>query len=104
MDPNRRIEFHNLLGTILGDPEAVYFQPGEGRELKRPCIIYNLSDVSIQYADNTSYSGKMAYDVTYIDHDPDSVIPFELLRLPYARFDRRFATSGLNHSVCVIYY
>ena len=104
MEPERRQKFQIILEQLIGDPDAVYFQPGEKRSLKRPCIVFEVSDEYVQHANDSFYFGMTGYQVTYIDEDPDSDMPMKLQRLPFSSFRQRFATSGLNHSVYVIYY
>lgn len=99
----RRNEFDALLRTVLGS-ENVYFQPPEGRLLAYPCIVYERDDMLSKHANNKAYKVDTAYQVTYIDHDPDSDVVDKLLALPTSSFSRHFATSGLNHDVFVIYH
>lgn len=101
----RRKGFNEILKAVLGS-ENVYFQPPEDRRIEYPCIVYERDDVLTQHADNFAYKANTAYQVTYIDYDPDGVdnVRGQLLALPYCRFDRHFATSGLNHDVFVIYH
>lgn len=81
----------------------VYFQPGPDEEIEFPCIVYELDEMAFKYADNAPYNKTDRYQVTYMDHDPDSDVPDKLAALPLSSFSRRFAASGLNHSVFAIY-
>ena len=83
----------------------VYFQPPETIKLSYPCVVYNLSSIDHQYADNKTYIGKRRYECTLITKDPDDdrvdkiVSTFEL-----CKFDRFFTANNLNHNVFVIYW
>jgi hypothetical protein len=102
---DRRKGFNAILKAVLGS-ENVYFQPPEDRRIEYPCIVYERDDVLTKHADNLAYKVDAAYQVTYIDHDPDGVdnVRDDLLMLPHSKFDRHFATSGLNHDVFVIHH
>ena len=83
----------------------VYFQPPETVKLSYPCIVYALSSIDHQYADNKTYIGKRRYEATLITKDPaddgvDKIVnTFEL-----CKFDRFFTSNNLNHNVFVIYW
>lgn len=69
-----------------------------------PCIVYERDNASLKSADNNPYSWMQRYQVTYIDHSPDSDVIDKLAAYPLSLFNRHFATSGLNHDVFVIYH
>lgn len=69
-----------------------------------PCIVYERDDTSVQHGDNHPYRVDQGYQVTHISKDPDSDVVDKLHRYPSSEFSRRFATSGLNHDVFVIYH
>lgn len=83
----------------------VYFQPPETIKLSYPCVVYQLSSIDHQYADNKTYIGKRRYQATLITKDPaddrvDKIVDsFEL-----CKFDRFFTANNLNHNVFVIYW
>lgn len=103
MDPVRRLELQAKLEEILGS-EYVYFQPPEDAVMVYPCIVFERDNVSADHANNAKYRWAQRYQVTLIDHDPDSVVLQKLHGLPYCEFNRHFATSGLNHDVFSIYH
>jgi len=103
MDKDRRLEFHKLLVTTLGN-NNVYFQPPTNVELKYPCIIYKRSRFDSNYADGKLYKGMQGYQVMIIDFDPDSEIPGRVRLLPFCRFDRHYTADNLNHDVFNVYY
>lgn len=103
MDRRRRVDLNNILIEVLGNPN-VYFQPPEDRKIEYPCIVYERDKAATTYADNVPYSLTQAYQVTYIDYDPDSDVLPKLAALPHSSFERHFTTSGLNHDVFVIYH
>lgn len=101
---DRRLRLHEELCKILGS-RNVYFQPPESVKLKYPCIIYKRNNADTQYADNTSYTFQIAYQITYVDKNPDTEdILRKLSAFPKCRFDRHYTADNLNHDVFVVYY
>lgn len=99
----KRLELHELLCNLLGS-RNVYFQPPESVKLKFPAILYERERITNDHADNSVYRQSIAYRITTIDKDPDSIIPLKVSKLPGCRFDRSYAASNLNHNVFVLYY
>lgn len=81
----------------------VYFQPPESVKLKYPCIIYERRSGDTTYADDSTYRFVYSYTVTYIDPNPDSVVPEKIAQLPMCKMDRCFTSDNLNHSIFIIY-
>lgn len=102
-DRSPRLLLNDELKAILGS-NNVYFQPPEDRVLEYPCIVYERDDTQILHADNIPYSVAQRYQVTYIDQMPDSAVVEKLKQRKLCRFQRHFATSGLNHDVFVLYH
>lgn len=98
-----REELHEILCNILGSRNC-YFQPPSSKEMKYPCIRYELARIDQTHADNISYLNAKAYSLTYIDEDPDSDMPDKILKLPYCSFDRSYDADGLHHTVFTLYY
>lgn len=89
--------------TFLGN-ENVYFQPPESARIQYPCIIFHLNGMKTVRADNQLYQHKIGYAVTYIDPDPGSCVPVQILGLPLCSFDRFFFSDNLNHYVFELYH
>lgn len=100
---DKRLELHQILVDLV-EPYKVYFQPPASIMLEYPCIIYNLEDIAIDYADSIKYGKTTAYTVTVICQNPDFDIPNKLLALDYCRFDRHFISENLNHFVFNLFY
>lgn len=98
-----RLELQKLLEDILGS-RNVYFQPPESIKIKYPCIIYERSDDSIEYADDIKYRKCRVYSLTVIDKNPDSEIPDRLEDLDYCSFNRSFKSDNLNHTIYRLYF
>lgn len=99
-----RLELQNKLIELLGS-DHVYFQPPSSIRLVYPCIIYNLSNIQSRKADNFSYNLDNAYEVTYIDKDPDNDFKTRMMEeFPKCRFNRFFTYDNLNHYVYSLYY
>ena len=99
-----RLNLQTKLETVLGS-RNVYFQPPETVKLNYPAIIYNLSDIDAQYADNKAYVAHKRYTVTYIHKDPDVDLFTDMMTVfAWCSFDRRFVTDNLYHDVYSLYY
>jgi len=83
----------------------VYFQPPENEDIVYPCVIFRLSNIKTDYANNAVYRGARAYLLTLIDTDPDSGYVEVLLNSFTAiRFDRFYVFDSLNHWTFILYY
>jgi hypothetical protein len=98
-----RADLHDILSAIPG-VAAVYFQPPASVSLTYPCIIYDLTDISLKHADNLPYMSTNEYTLTLIDKNPDSSIKLEISKLRGIRFSRYFGSDGLNHYVFTLNY
>lgn len=96
-----RSELQQLLELIT---PKVYFQPPENIRLVYPCILYELNDINMKYADNSPYNSTKRYMITVIDRDPDSAIKEAIALLPLCSFDRFFTADNLNHDVFTLYF
>lgn len=98
-----RLQLQTLLESILGT-RNVYYDPPESIKMKYPCIIYSRANGSKKMADNEEYLYTKSYTLTYVDYDPDSIIPDKLQKLRYCDFDRHYTAENLHHFVFKIYY
>ena len=95
--------FHLILEELLGS-KNVYFQPPASVKMNYPAIVYNRAQMDTKLADDSLYGLTIGYMVTYIDSNPDSIVPNKLITLPLSRFSRHYTANNLNHSTFVIYY
>ena len=98
-----REEFQRFLKELLGS-DQVFFQPPSNVQMAYPAIVYELSDIENEHADNVPYVQRTRYSITVIDKDPDSRIPFAISKLPTCSFDRAYKSDNLNHYVLNLYY
>ena len=99
-----RLEMHEEFCDILGNRNA-YFQPPASIKLNYPCIVYSISSVNKQNANDKMYKSMNEYKVVVIDSDPDSEIPNKIIaHFPMCRFDRAYTSDNLNHSALSLYY
>lgn len=109
-----RLELQSVLEEILGS-RNVYFQPPASlipakaakavtSELKYPCILYELSDIWVDHADDDIYRKFKQYMITVIDKDPDSGLPDKINDLKYCEMDRFYVSNNLNHWVFTLYF
>ncbi|MFQ9446448.1 MAG: hypothetical protein ACLR4A_02880 [Christensenellales bacterium] len=97
----RRVDLHQVFETILGS-KNVYFQPPESVKLKYPCIIYDLSKLPVQHADDKPYLMGRGYDGILIDANPDTPLLDKLRKLPFLRVSE--AISGRQSQPLPIYH
>jgi hypothetical protein len=96
-----RLALQTVLETVLGS-DKVYFQPPPSFKMVYPCIVYERSNATTEFADNNPYFREKKYKVTYIDPDPDSLIPDKIAQLHKCIFDTHYTADGLNHDVFTI--
>jgi hypothetical protein len=101
-----RLEADALLRKVLSentDEVHLYFQPPSGYKLKYPCIVYSMSKIRNNTANDDVYIQHSFYTVTVIDSDPDSKIAAGLSRIPKCGFDRQFVSDNLYHTSFTLY-
>ena len=99
-----RLKLHEELCGLLGS-RNVYFQPPESLKLNYSCIVYALSGIDRNNANNKAYKTDKRYELTIIDYDPDSELPDKILmHFPKCSFDRMFVSDNLNHWFLTLYY
>ena len=101
---SKRLELDSKFREILGS-DNVYFQPPESMKINYPCIIYFKTSVPSRYANDMIYKYDQSYTVTVIDKDPDSEIPFTLMKsFQYCKLDNFYRTDNLNHTKLTLFY
>ena len=101
---SRRLELQAKLEEILGS-KNVYFQPPGTLRMRYPCIRYVRDRGNHIFADNKTYHYEQAYQLTYIDPDPDNDVVKKLLEyFPMISYNRHFVADQLNHDVLILYY
>ena len=99
-----RLELDSKFREILGT-ENVYFQPPSSKKMQYDCIRYERSKINTTRADNSHYLLKDRYTVTLMYRDPDSNLPYEILKsFKYISHDTHFTKDNLHHDVFTIYY
>lgn len=102
MSNERRLQLHNELTSIVAH---CYFQPPESLKLVYPCIVYELEDIDINYANDDKYTKNKRYSLVLIGKDPDTDYIDEILNhFEYCRFDREYVVDGLIHDAFDLYY
>lgn len=96
-----RLQLQSLLKTIASN---VYFQPPSNVQMAYPCIVYQLDDILVQFADNQAYRRSERYQLTVIDPNPDSNLREQVAQLPQCSFDRFFVADDLNHYVFTLFF
>lgn len=93
-----------LLETEIMGNRNVYYQPPSNVSMKYPCIVYQLQGIDTNYACNQDYISYKYYQLTYIDNEPNTLIPDKLNALPMCSFVRTFTSENRNHYVFRIYW
>lgn len=100
---DRRLELQKILEEILGS-RNVYFQPPASVSMQYPAIRYKLSDVYKVAANNLAYMRYNAYEITYIDRNPDNNVVSKIMQLSMCMFVRHYISDNLNHYVFKLYF
>lgn len=98
-----RLDLQAALELLIGSSN-VYFQPPSNLQMQYPCIVYERSNASTDFADDRPYRYTKRYQVTVIDRNPDSLIPDKVAGLPQCVFNRHFKADNLNHDVFNLYW
>ena len=98
-----RLSLNALFEELLGS-ENVYFQPPADIQMEYPAIRYKLDGIDADYADDGIYLQHREYEVTLIDHNPDSEYIDKLHSIHFSTFSRHYAADGLNHWVFKLTY
>ena len=105
----RRLDLHHLIREIFEEEthqssdKRVYFQPPATVALTYPCIIYKLTDMPSDHANNLPYKIEHRYELTVIDRDPNSSLRERIATLPRCSLARIFESDNLHHYVFNIY-
>lgn len=98
----KRRKLQSLLEELL-ESRNVYFQPPSNIRMKYPCVVYELSRIQNQHADNAAYLKGLGFSVMYITRNPEDEMILKLDSLPYAYFDTHFESDNLHHYQYTIY-
>lgn len=82
----------------------VYFMPPSGLQLKTPAIVYSIKKRDGEYANNKIYTNKTAYELIFIDKNPDNPLISEISELPYCEGGRPYTKDGNYHEPFTIYF
>lgn len=81
----------------------VYFQPPENLKLGYPAIVFHLTKIKVDHADDVPYKGAREYMITLITKDPEPDALEEILKIPYTTLDSTYISDGMNHFVFTSY-
>lgn len=100
-----RTELQTELEKVIGS-KNVYFQPPESLKMKYPCIVYEVSGMSVKLADDKKYNKYMRYQIMYITKEPDTQPMIEKILdgFKYIMYSRHFIIDSLHHDVFDLYY
>ena len=107
----RRLELQTKLEEIMArhvpkpwKTNRVLYQPPETFKMEYPCIRYRLDGMAPVHADDIHYLRMVRWNLTLVDRDPDSEIPFSILTLPYCRMDQYYTADNLHHWTFTLYW
>ncbi len=98
-----RLDLQSKLEKLL-DSNEVYYKPPKNIMMGYPAIRYNLKDIVLNHADDSSYTKRNRYEVIVIDKKPDNPVISKLLDLPYCSYDRQYIADNLYHDVLILYW
>ena len=104
-----RKDLDKLLRDILAangiSRSNLYFQPPNDVHLSYPCIIYSLSKIDTDNADNQLYRAINRYDILVISNDPDNTIALSIMSTIGTCFhSRRYVSDNLYHDALTLYF
>lgn len=85
------------------DHDRVYFQPPENLKLGYPAIVFHLTKIKVDHADDVPYKGAREYMITLVSKDPEPGALEEILKIPYTTLDSTYISDGMNHFVFTSY-
>lgn len=97
-----RLNLQRTLEELLGS-RRVYFQPPESLKLTYPCIVYEEARGRTFRASDRLYMYRKAYNLIFIDTNPDSVIPDSIRVLPLCDSGDPYVADNLYHWPFTIY-
>ena len=101
---DRRLILSSIFRTLL-ESNNVYFQPPEGLKMKYPCIRYERVKIPVTKADNINYLMHSTYSVTLITTDPDSELPFQILKqFDTITHNRHYVKDNIIHDVYTLVF
>jgi hypothetical protein len=97
-----RLELHAELIKFL--PNA-YFQPPANIRMTYPCIVYNKTGKSRDFANDGVYRRQQEYQLMVIEHDPDSSVADSIEdSLQYCVISQNYTVDNLHHTTLNLYY
>lgn len=85
------------------DHNRVYFQPPENLKIGYPAVVFHLSKIKVDHANDALYKGAREYSVTLITKEPEPEVLDEILKIPYTTLDTTYISDGMNHFVFTTY-
>lgn len=101
---DRRPQLQTMLETLFKRSPHVYHQPPASVKLQYPCIVYKMTGIPDDNADNIRYFEHREYQLTVIDTDPDSKLREKVAQLKWCRFVRPYVSDNLYHFVFELNY
>ena len=97
--------YRDLLGLLQKavSHNRVYFQPPENLKIGYPAVVFHLSKIKLDHADDAPYKGAREYSVTLITKEPEPEVLDEILKIPYTTLDTTYISDGMNHFVFTTY-
>lgn len=96
MIEERRLALHKRLCEILGSNQ-VYYQAPVNVKMQYPAIVYELSYLLSEHADNAKYLQRVKYKVTFITKEANPKT-LETLNNEFGFiFSTYYKADGLNH-------
>lgn len=92
----------DLLRKAVGHNRA-YFQPPENLKIEYPAVVFHLSKIKVDHANDAPYKGAREYSVMLISKEPEPEVLDKILKIPYTSLDTTYIADGMNHFVFTTY-
>lgn len=98
-----RIKLQSILENVLKS-RNVYFQPPPSIKMSYPAIVYSLSNIDLDRANDISYHKKNRYQIIFITKNPEDPVIEKILDLPFTSFNSSYVSDNLYHYSYTIFY
>lgn len=101
---DNRIKLQGELERILGSKD-VYFQPPASVTMSYPCVVYNIGNGDVKYANDKVYRYIHKFDITFIYKKPTiGIIETMINEFQLCKFEKAYVVDNLNHYTFSLYY
>lgn len=98
----KRVDLQHELESFISN---VYYQPPSTIKMTYPCIVYFKNSKSTERANDSRYLGTQGYQITLMEHNPDSEIADDIEgHFEHCAISQYFTVDNLNHTTLNLFY